>query len=197
MQHGKITIIHQATLLPATVASNNVAWCMLALTLHVWTHCTITTWYSRFLHLTVSTCITDVLSLTCRTLGLLVIGQLLRVTWKWQGYLLSLEQAGIEEPRCYYDTLTIKLHVWNVYVKKYMYIYKLLFSQYGIYWVEGIWYMYLYNGLLIFKASKCDQHTHYTQKLVWFVFQITYIVHVYIEYLYLVLYIRTEYLWLV
>ena len=37
---------------------------------------------------------------------------------------------------CYYDTLTIKLHVWNVNIKKCMY--KLLFAQHEIYRVESI-----------------------------------------------------------
>ena len=75
---------------------------------------------------------------------------------------------------CYYnDTSTIKLYVWNVHIKKCMY--KLLFAQHEIYWVESIlWYMYLYIIDSLFQAFKCDQHTHYTQNLVWHVFQITY-----------------------
>ena len=73
-------------------------------------------------------------------------------------------------------------------------IYKLLFAQHEIHWVEGIlWYMYLYIIDSLFQAFKYDQHTHYTHKT-WcdLFFRLPTCLHVYIEYLYLELYICTE-----
>ena len=73
----------------------------------------------------------------------------------WKGHLemtrLLINYGASRHRRTkvwYYDTLTIKLYVWNARIKKCMH--KLLFVQHEIYLVEGIWYMYLYNELSIF-----------------------------------------------